>query len=95
METLIKLKHADVVDQLNQISQTLEQLNLPLPSTELLGENKLRLTAEWIKRENEIHNMIEEYKRAVQKNIEDTRANIDYLREQDESITHLPMGPLK
>ena len=42
----------------------------------------------WIDRETNLEKVFEQYIKIVQKNIEDTRANIDLLKEQDEAIAH-------
>nr|WP_277753238.1 DUF5344 family protein [Metabacillus mangrovi] len=88
------MKHADVTGHLNEITNLLESVVLPSPSEESWGENDLRLTKEWLKREREVCQMLEEYKKSGTEKCWDTHANIDFLREQDESITY-QFGPVR
>jgi hypothetical protein len=48
----------------------------------------LEFTSKWIDRETNLEKVFEQYIKIVQKNVEDTRANIDLLKEQDEAIAH-------
>ncbi|MBU8580385.1 YwqI/YxiC family protein [Bacillus paralicheniformis] len=86
MSKTIKLNHAAVMKQLEQVSSTLQAVSLKSPSAVALGRNNLDFTKKWLEREAEICNMVEQYKEAVRKNIEDTRSNVDTLKEQDEAI---------
>lgn len=49
-------------------------------------ENSLDYTKKYHEREENIKTMLGDYKKAVQKNIEDTKDNVDSLKEQDEAI---------
>ncbi|MFC9597690.1 DUF5344 family protein [Peribacillus butanolivorans] len=48
----------------------------------------MEFTSKWIERETNLEKVFEQYIKIVQKNVEDTRANIDLLKEQDEAIAH-------
>jgi len=80
----IKLKHAEVVKQLNTVKSKLEAVKLPGPAS--VGQNHLNYTTKWKEREEKIHQMVEQYVKIVEKNLEDTRANVDLLKEQDEAM---------
>ncbi|WP_257348169.1 YwqI/YxiC family protein [Pseudalkalibacillus decolorationis] len=83
----IKLNHAVVMAKLGEVKSALESLQLAPPPSEQLGQNKLSYTDFWQEREQGIHKMIKEYISVVEKNIDDTKANVDSLKEQDEAIT--------
>ena len=82
----IKLDYSEVIGQLNDAERALEVLTLPSPSEEELGQNQLAFTKKWLEREENIKQMLKAYIIAVQKNIEDTRANVAILKKQDEAI---------
>lgn len=82
----IKLQFHDVIQQLSETQRALDALNLPAPSAGALGKNELQFTKEWLEREENLHKMILEYMNVVTKNIEDTKANIEILKHQDEAI---------
>lgn len=82
----IKLDYSEVTQQLNDMERALEALTLPSPPENELGQNKLGFTDKWLEREEYIKQMVIAYKMAVQKNIEDTRANVTALKKQDEAI---------
>ncbi|MBK5441500.1 MULTISPECIES: YwqI/YxiC family protein [Peribacillus] len=84
----IKLNHPAVTKQVNQVKTALGTVTLGnLPADEL-GKNKLEFTSKWIDREANLEKVFERYIKIVQKNVEDTQANIDLLKEQDDAITH-------
>ncbi len=78
----IKLDYNEVIGQLNDVERALEALTLPSPPEHELGQNQLGFTKEWFEREETIKNMLKAYTRCVQKNIEDTRANVAILKKQ-------------
>ncbi len=82
----IKLDYDEVIQQLNDVERALEALTLPSPPEHELGQNQLGFTKEWLQREETIKNMVMGYIQAVQKNVEDTRANVAILKKQDEAI---------
>jgi hypothetical protein len=83
----IKLNHSAVMAKLNEAINSLEQLQLNPPAQEQLGRNKLNYTDAWIQREQNIQLLLKEYIATVEKNIEDTKANVEALKQQDEAIT--------
>lgn len=83
----IKLDHAQVTAQLNNVKSALLALKLPSPSPGAIGQNMLDFTDKWLEREEQIHKLLEMYITAVQKNVDDTQSNIDSLKKQDEAIT--------
>lgn len=86
--TTIKLKHEAVMTQLDNVKRALDAIECPAPSDSSLGKNQLDFTSQWLERERDIHNMMLRYIEIVHKNVEDTRANVDLLKKQDEAITH-------
>lgn len=84
--TTIQLNHKEVVAKLNEIRNAVEALSLKGPSAGSLGENKLDFTTKWLEREMSLHELVSQYKEAVLKNLEDTRDNVNTLKEQDEAI---------
>ncbi|MGP1909664.1 YwqI/YxiC family protein [Metabacillus sp. JX24] len=82
--TQIKLNHAEMIGKLNEVRRALEALTLDVPGE--AGENKLDFTQKWLDREAALHQFVAQYTAVVQKNLEDTRANLDMLKEQDEAI---------
>lgn len=83
----IKLNHHAVMAKLNEVMHNLERLQLNPPAQEQLGRNKLYYTDAWIQREQNIHQILKEYIAVVEKNIQDTKANVEALKEQDEAVT--------
>lgn len=81
----IKLKAYVVNAKLNLAQSKLSQLELPQP-TQSTGRNSLKYTKEWREREKMIHQFLNQYIEAVDKNLRDTIENIRKLKEQDEAI---------
>lgn len=84
--TQIKLNHAEMMKQLDEIKRALDALVLEGPDD--VSQNKFDFTQKWQEREEMIHQFVSQYVTIVQKNVEDTRANADSLKEQDEAIVH-------
>lgn len=84
--TQIKLNHAEMMKQLDEIKRALDALVLDGPDD--VGQNKLDFTEKWLEREEMIQQFVSQYVTIVQKNVEDTRVNLDSLKEQDEAIVH-------
>lgn len=84
--TQIKLNHAEMIKQLDEIKRALDALVLDGPDD--VGQNKLDFTEKWLEREEMIQQFVSQYVTIVQKNVEDTRVNLDSLKEQDEAIVH-------
>ncbi|UXH46458.1 YwqI/YxiC family protein [Rossellomorea vietnamensis] len=83
----IKLNHHAVMAKLNEVMHNLERLQLNPPAQEQLGRNKLHYTDAWIQREQNIHQILKDYIAVVEKNIQDTKANVEALKQQDEAVT--------
>jgi Family of unknown function (DUF5344) len=83
----IKLNYEAVMKELEEVKSALANVKLVTPNSSLLGKNKLDFTTYWLEREARIHQLINEYVEVVEKNIEDTKANVQSLKEQDEAIT--------
>ncbi|MGC4378121.1 YwqI/YxiC family protein [Fictibacillus sp. Mic-4] len=82
----VKLKYDVVMQKLNGVQKALDALTLPEPPSDLLGINELGFTTKWKEREGHLHKNVSEYKKVVLKNVEDTRANVDLLKKQDEAV---------
>jgi hypothetical protein len=82
----IKLKHEIVMKTLDETKAALDFVILAEPSAGALGQNVLGYTKGWLEREKTIHLMVSQYVEIVRKNLEDTRANVDLLKEQDEAM---------
>ncbi|MYL62228.1 hypothetical protein GLW07_02545 [Bacillus hwajinpoensis] len=85
--TEIKLNYSEVMTKLEVAKNAVQHLTLPEPSTGQLGRNKMNYTDAWINREQNLQRLLKDYMTVVQKNIEDTKANVDSFKEQDEAIT--------
>nr|MDH3164171.1 YwqI/YxiC family protein [Bacillus licheniformis] len=83
--TTIKLKHETVIKKLEAVRAAIDALDLPNPP-KVAGKNKLTYTTKCHEREQNIHQMVADYKKAVHKNIKDTKENVDLLKEQDKAI---------
>jgi hypothetical protein len=83
----IKLNYETVMKELNEVKSALANVKITPPQASTLGENQLDFTKYWLERETRIHQLINEYVEIVEKNIEDTKANVRSLKEQDEAIT--------
>ncbi|MGG3567178.1 YwqI/YxiC family protein [Priestia megaterium] len=82
----IKLDYADVIKKLEAVSTAIG--NLSISKMPDLGKNSLDTTEKWAAREEEIQTLISTYIKALNKNVKDTKSNVDLLKEQDESIIH-------
>ncbi|MGE6203852.1 YwqI/YxiC family protein [Guptibacillus hwajinpoensis] len=85
--TEIKLNYSEVMTKLEEAMNAVQHLTLPEPSAGQLGRNKMNYTDAWINREQNLQRLLQDYMTVVQKNLEDTKANVDSLKEQDEAIT--------
>ncbi|MBF0705397.1 YwqI/YxiC family protein [Alkalihalobacillus hwajinpoensis] len=85
--TEIKLNYSEVMTKLEEAMNAVQHLTLPEPSAGQLGRNKINYTDAWINREQNLQRLLQDYMTVVQKNLEDTKANVDSLKEQDEAIT--------
>lgn len=83
---VIKLQHTSVIQALNNVESALAEVTLPEPPVSSLGDNQLAFTKAWEAREQEIQELVNVYRQVVQKTIVDTKANVDLLKKQDESI---------
>ncbi|TWM93749.1 hypothetical protein CHCC14600_0956 [Bacillus licheniformis] len=66
--TTIKLKHETVIKKLEAVRAAIDALDLPNPP-KAAGKNKLTYTTKCHEREQNIHQMVADYKKAVHKNI--------------------------
>ncbi|MBU3569015.1 YwqI/YxiC family protein [Priestia aryabhattai] len=82
----IKLDHADVIKKLEAVSTAIG--NLSISKMPDLGKSSLDTTEKWAAREEEIQTLVSTYIKALNKNVKDTKSNVDLLKEQDESIIH-------
>jgi hypothetical protein len=82
----IKLNYDAVMKELNEVKSALANTTIALPQSSSLGQNRLDFTTYWLEREARIHQLINEYVAVVEKNVEDTKANVRSLKEQDEAI---------
>lgn len=82
----IKLEYNSVMSELGKAREKLLALTLPSPNEGSLGRNQLNYTDVWLERELNLNAILEIYIEAVNKNIEDTEANVTMLRDQDEAI---------
>ncbi|MGA9289847.1 MAG: YwqI/YxiC family protein [Anaerobacillus sp.] len=85
--TEIKLNYSEVMSKLEEAKIALQHLTLPEPSSGQLGRNKMNYTDAWINREQNLQRLLKDYMTVVLQNLEDTKANVDSLKEQDEAIT--------
>jgi len=83
--TTIRLEFEKVMKELSEIEKTLSTINISSPQLSHLGNNQLDFTKAWLEREIKIEQLLTEYIQVVQKNVEDTKANIRLLKEQDEA----------
>ncbi|KIL51169.1 YwqI/YxiC family protein [Jeotgalibacillus campisalis] len=83
---VIKLHHHTVIQALLDVERALADVTLTAPPVSSLGDNQLAFTHKWEEREQGIQELLEAYQQIVQKTIEDTKANVDLLKQQDESI---------
>lgn len=80
----IKLKYDTVIKTLESVKDALADVTIGAAGSN--GKNSLDYTKKYHEREENIKTMLGDYKKAVQKNIEDTKDNVDSLKEQDEAI---------
>ena len=82
----IKLDYQEVIKELREVQSALANVNIANPESSNLGKNKLDFTTIWLERERRIQQLIDQYVEVVEKNVEDTKANVRSLKEQDEAI---------
>ncbi|TYR81849.1 hypothetical protein FZC66_08485 [Priestia megaterium] len=82
--TSIKLNYEDVIKKLEAVEKAVGQLSMSELSD--LGKNALSTTSKWKEREKEVHTLVTTYTNALEKNVQDTKANVDLLKEQDEAM---------
>ncbi|RYL87265.1 DUF5344 family protein [Sporolactobacillus sp. Y61] len=80
----IELNDSVVKSRIDQAEQALSRL-MP-PGSFSCGSNRLAATGAWREREQMLVRLLSAYLAGVQKNISDTRANVDLLKRQDEVI---------
>jgi len=83
----IKLNYEAVTKELNEAESALSSVKLTVPASGDIGRNFLDFTTYFLEREERIHQFINDYVQIVGKNIEDTKANVRSLKDQDEAIT--------
>jgi len=83
----IKLNYEAVVKEINEADSALSSVKLTVPVSSDMGKNRLDFTAYFLEREKRIHQFMNDYVQIVGKNLEDTKANVRSLKEQDEAIT--------
>ncbi|MEH3001180.1 YwqI/YxiC family protein [Bacillus pumilus] len=81
----IKLNYQTVMNQLDEVSQAVEDLMMK-KAADKAGENSLEFVTKWTAREAEVNEMVSNFKEALIKNVQDTRSNVKTLKEQDEAI---------
>lgn len=81
----IKLNYQTVMNQLDEVSQAVEDLMMK-KAADKVGENSLEFVTKWTAREAEVNEMVSNFKEALIKNVQDTRSNVKTLKEQDEAI---------
>ncbi|MDA1476788.1 YwqI/YxiC family protein [Bacillus changyiensis] len=86
MSQTIKFNDSVVMKKLDEVKKKLEAVSLKGPSASSLGQNQLDFTKKWLYREEQISDMVKQYKKTVHKNIGDTRSNVKKLKEQDEAL---------
>lgn len=82
--TMIKLRYEDVMQTLKDVEQTIKHLSLP--DNLDMGENVLDTTKEWKTSEADLGELLKTYITALEKSVDDTKANVDLLKEQDEAM---------
>lgn len=85
--TMIKLEHSTVIKQLEEMEAALKEVKIDSLPQSSLGNNLTEYTKMWLQHEETVHKTAMSYVEAVLKNIQDTKDNVTYLREQDEAIT--------
>lgn len=80
----IKLKYDTVIKTLESVKDALADVTIGVAGSQ--WKKQPRLHEKYHEREENIKTMLGDYKKAVQKNIEDTKDNVDSLKEQDEAI---------
>ncbi|QCS53009.1 DUF5344 family protein [Priestia flexa] len=82
--TSIKLNYEDVMQKLEDVETAIQKLSLPGNSG--VGDNNLSSTNEWKSQEEELGKLLKTYITALEKSVQDTKANVKLLKEQDEAI---------
>ncbi|TYR78805.1 hypothetical protein FZC66_17395 [Priestia megaterium] len=83
---VIKLNHEAVTSQLKKVSNAKGAVSFSALSASDIGKNTLDITQKWQQQEQEIQQLMTEYIQMLTKSIEDTQANVDLLKQQDEAM---------
>ncbi|WLR42876.1 YwqI/YxiC family protein [Bacillus carboniphilus] len=83
--TNIKLDYGTVIKQLEEIEGMVQRLEGSL-SCYSVGVNQLPFIEQWDEREDSINQLVRQYKEEVLKSIDDTKANVQLIKDQDEAI---------
>ncbi|MDA1477253.1 DUF5344 family protein [Bacillus sp. CLL-7-23] len=87
----IKFVQDTFIKELKTVKQALEALQLAEPPGSC-GKNNLSYTAKFQSREQKTHNMLDEYKKNVHKNIKDVKNNCNLLKEKDLELARKAIG---
>ncbi|MDY0404688.1 DUF5344 family protein [Virgibacillus sp. 179-BFC.A HS] len=82
----IEIDYPVVEKELDNAKQFLRSVKLPNVYEGINGQNKLQFVSDWLKRENEIYTLLEQYIEIVEQNIEDTKISAELLKKQDEEL---------
>ncbi|MBM7542019.1 DUF5344 family protein [Amphibacillus cookii] len=82
----IQLNHQQVVAKIEQCKRDIEAFSVKAPPNSKLTGNHLNYAEQFKERERDINDLINIYLEVTMYNLEDTRANIDLIQEQDASI---------
>lgn len=85
--TEIKLDYDHVINTIEQAEDKLPPLFLTNVFKGITGQNELQFIESWLEREEGIRELLKLYVEIVEKNIEDTKANVKTIKDQDEAIT--------
>lgn len=82
----IEIDYPVVEKELDNAKQFLRSVKLPNVYEGINGQNELQFVSDWLKRENEIYTLLEQYIEIVEQNIEDTKISAELLKKQDEEL---------
>jgi hypothetical protein len=85
--TYIQLKHSDVMAQVDQVKAALDALKLDAFNASDFGRNENGFSTSFTEGEAFVEMLLSQYIQVLEKNILDTRANVDLLKQQDEAMT--------
>ncbi|MBU5594935.1 YwqI/YxiC family protein [Amphibacillus sp. MSJ-3] len=82
----IQLNHQHVIAKIEQAKSQIDSFKIKIPPQVKQSDNHLNFVNDFRDREVEINQLVNTYLEVVMKNLEDTKANVNLIQQQDHAI---------